>query len=100
MPWEILGTTFQVAGVVRSEITITEAGRHSTISVPGVGQATGDTLKNPVTGEDNIVDIVLGTGFIWKKGECGQGSFRVEAEGIKLDFQNTNWIHYEFDWGN
>lgn len=100
MPWEILGTTYQVGGVVRSDIKVTEAGRRSAVEVPGVGQAKGDTLKNPVTGEDNNVDIELESGFIWKRGRCGQGSFRVEAEGIKLDFENTNWIHYDFDWHN
>ncbi len=100
MPWEILGTTYEVAGLVRSEVRVKEAGRRSAVEMPGVGQAQGDTLKNPVTGEDNIVDIVLGTGFIWKKGECGQGTFNVEAEGIKLQYENTNWIRYEFDWSN
>ena len=100
MPWEILGTTFQVAGVVRSEVKIHDAGRHSTLTMPGVGQATGDTLKNPISGEDNNVDIELETGFIWKRRQCGQGTFKVEAEGIELQYQNTSWIRYDFDWGN
>jgi hypothetical protein len=70
------------------------------VEVPGVARATGDTLKNPVSGEDNNVAIELETGFIWKRGDCGQGAFEVEAAGIKLQYQNTNWIHYQFDWGN
>ena len=100
MPWEILGTTFSVAGVVRSEVTIIENGRHSSVSIPGIGTANGDTLKNPVTGEDNNVDIELETGFIWKRGRAGQGNFHVAAEGIKLDYDKTSWIHYDFDWKN
>ena len=100
MPWEILGTTYEVAGLVRSEVKIDEAGRHSSVEVPGVGRAVGDTLKNPVTGEDNNVAIELETGFIWKRGDCGQGSFHVEAEGVKLDYDGSNWIHYRFDWSN
>jgi hypothetical protein len=100
MPWEILGTTYEVAGLVRSEVKINEAGRHSSVEIPGVGRATGDTLKNPVTGEDNNVVIELEKGFIWKRGDCGQGSFEVEAEGLKLQHQDTNWIHYDFDWSN
>ena len=100
MPWEILGTTYEVAGLVRTDITVNEAGPHSSIDIPGVGRATGDTLKNPVTGEDNHVAIELEIGFIWKRGDCGQGSFQVEAEGLKLDFANSNWIHYQFDWSN
>jgi len=39
-------------------------------------------------------------GFIWSHGECGQGSFSVEAEGISLDFSDSNWILHEFDWTN
>ncbi len=100
MPWEILGSTYEVAGLVRSDIKVTEAGRHSSIEIPGVARAVGDTLKNPVTGADNNVDIELETGFIWKVGRCGQGSFEAEAEGIKLQYQDTNWIHYDFDWSN
>lgn len=100
MPWEILGTTYQVAGVVRSEVRVTEAGRRSSVDLPGVGRAIGGTLKNPVTGADNNVDIELESGFIWKRGECGQGTFQVEAAGIKLQYENTSWIHYNFDWSN
>ena len=100
MPWAILGTTYEVAGVVRAEIELDDNGMESGFRVPGVGQASGTMLKNPVTGEEHGVAIVLDTGFIWKRGDCGQGSFEVEAEGIHLDFQDTNWIRYGFDWTN
>ena len=66
-------------------VKINEAGRRSSIEVPGVGRAAGNTLKNPVTGEDNNVAIELETGFIWKRGDCGQGSFHVEAEGLQAE---------------
>ena len=100
MPWAILGTTFEVAGVVRADVEITGDGMTSGFRVPGVGEAKGEMLKNPVTGEDHGVAIVLDTGFIWKRGDCGQGSFEVEAEGIHLSFQDSNWILYDFDWTN
>jgi len=100
MPWAILGTTFEVAGVVRADIELEENGMHSGFRVPGVGEAKGTTLKNPVTGDDHLVAIVLDTGFIWKQGDCGQGSFEVEAEGIHLSFEDSNWILYDFDWTN
>ncbi len=100
LPWSILGTTFQVAGVVRAAVNIEDNGIHSGFDIPGVGSAHGDTLKNPVTGEEHLVAIDLDTGFIWKRGECGQGSFEVEAEGVHLNFENSNWIFYEFDWTN
>jgi hypothetical protein len=28
------------------------------------------------------------------------GSFKVSAEGVKLDYKDTNWILYDFDWNN
>jgi hypothetical protein len=100
LPWSILGTTFEVAGVVRAEIELHDDGMKSHFEIPGVGKATGSTLKNPVTGEEHLVSIVLDTGFIWKEGECGVGSFDVEAEGVHLSFEDSNWIRYEFDWSN
>lgn len=100
MPWEILGTTFEIAGVVRAPVNITHDGIESGFSVPGVGEAKGTTLRNPVTGEAHGAAIVLDEGFIWKRGDCGQGSFHVEAEGIELEFSDSNWILYDFDWTN
>ena len=100
MPWEILGTTFEIAGVVRAPVNITHNGIESGFSIPGVGEAKGTTMRNPVTGEAHGVAIVLDEGFIWKKGDCGQGSFHVEAEGIELEFTDSNWILYDFDWTN
>jgi len=100
MPWEILGTTFEIAGVVRAPVNITHNGIESGFSIPGVGEAKGTTMRNPVTGEAHGAAIVLDEGFIWKKGDCGQGSFHVEAEGIELEFTDSNWILYDFDWTN
>jgi hypothetical protein len=42
----------------------------------------------------------LPDGFIWRKGECGVGTFDVKAADIELNFSDTNWIFYEFDWSN
>ena len=100
MPWEILASTYEVAGVMRADIALDDDGLHSGFSAHGVGQARGTTLKNPVTGEDHGVSIVLDEGFIWKEGACGQGTFDVEAEGIHLAFEDSNWILYDFDWSN
>lgn len=100
MPWEILGTTYEVAGVVRAAVEVEGEGIEAKMRAEGVGEATGTTLRNPVTNEPHGVSIVLDEGFIWKKGDCGQGSFDIEAEGIHMSFQDSNWIHYEFDWSN
>jgi hypothetical protein len=100
LPWSILGTTYDVAGVVRADVELDDNGMHSGFRIPGVGEAQGTTLKNPVTGEDHLVSIVIDGGFIWTEGRCGQGSFDVAAEGVNLSFQDSNWIYYDFDWSN
>jgi hypothetical protein len=46
------------------------------------------------------VDVNLATGFIWKKGECGQGTFQATAAGLSVASEKTNWIYYSFDWSN
>lgn len=100
LPWSILGSTYEVAGVVRADVEVDDNGMHSSFNVPGVGGGKGTTLKNPVTGDDHYVAIDLGEGFIWKRGDCGQGSFEVEAEGLHLKFDDSNMIVYDFDWTN
>jgi hypothetical protein len=100
MPWAILGTTFEVAGVARADIEFTGEGLNAGFSIPGVGSATGETFKNPVTGEEHHAAISLADGFIWSHGDCGVGSFSMAAEGVSLEFSKTNWIRYEFDWTN
>jgi hypothetical protein len=100
MPWELLGPTFEVIGLEKAAITIEGSGVRSTFRVEGIGEGRGDTFKNPVTGEPHMASVVLPDGFIWKKGDCGQGSFRARAGGLSLAFERTNWIHYEFDWSN
>ncbi|HEV8308790.1 MAG TPA: DUF1326 domain-containing protein [Methylomirabilota bacterium] len=100
MPFEVLGPTYQVVGLVKAKITITGKGRKSTFRAEGVGEGRGDTFKNPVTGAEHLADVHLPKGFIWKKGECGQGSFQAAAEGLSVAADKSNWIYYQFRWSN
>lgn len=95
-----MGPTVQVVGLVKQRITFEGRGQKSVMRIEGVGEARGDTLKNPVTGEDHEVNVVLPQGFIWKKGAVGQGAFRASVAGLTVEFDRTNWIHYDFDWSN
>jgi hypothetical protein len=100
LPWEILGTTYSVAGVVKEDLNVTPKGMESSFEFPGLVNAVGTSFKNPVTGEPHQAAISLDDGFIWKRGECGVGSFKVDAGELHLDYHNTNWILYDFDWSN
>ena len=100
MPWELLGPTFEVAGLVKAKITIEGTGRKSVFRAEGIGEGRGDTFKNPVTGEDHLANIDLPDGFIWRRGECGQGTFRASAAGVSVGAEKSNWILYAFDWAN
>jgi len=100
LPWEILGPTFEVVGLEKARISIEGDGLKSTFRVDGIAEARGDTFKNPVTGEEHLANVDLPEGFIWTRGRCGQGSFRAKAGELSLEFENTNWILYEFDWTN
>lgn len=100
MPWELLGPTFEVVGLEKAKISIEGQGLKSVFRAEGIGEGRGDTFKNPVTGEEHLANIDLPEGFIWKRGECGVGSFHAKAAGLSLAFDKTNWIAYEFDWTN
>ena len=100
MPWELLGTTFAVVGLRKAAIRIEGTGRKRVFTAEGIGEGRGDTFKNPVTGEDHLANLDLPDGFIWKRGEFGQGSFRASASGLSVGAEKSNWIFYEFDWSN
>jgi hypothetical protein len=100
MPWEILGPTAAVVGLVRAKITIEGSGQKSIFRAEGIGEGRGEAFKNPVSGKDHFVQVHLPAGFIWKKGEFGVGRFRAAAAGVSIGAEKTNWILYEFDWAN
>ena len=100
MPWELLGTTFEVAGLEKAKIAIEGSGPKSVFRIEGIAEARGDTFKNPVTGEDHFAEVHLPGGFIWTKGECGQGSFQAKAGPVSIGAEKSNWILYNFDWSN
>ena len=100
LPWELLGPTFEVVGLEKARITIEGQGLKSVFRAEGIGEGRGDTFKNPVSGEEHHANLELPGGFIWTRGQCGQGTFRAQAAGVSLAFEKTNWILYDFDWSN
>jgi hypothetical protein len=100
MPWELLGPTYEVVGLEKTKITIEGQGPKSVFKAEGIGEGRGDTFKNPVTGEDHFANIDLPDGFIWKRGQCGQGTYQAKAGGLEIGAAKSNWILYAFNWSN
>lgn len=100
LPWELLGPTMEVVGLEKVDIRFEGEGLNTRMTAPGLFDARGAMLKNPVTGEDHEAHVHLPTGFIWTDGQCGTGSFTANAGELSLDFDGTNWILYDFDWSN
>jgi len=100
MPWELLGPTFDVVGLAKAKISIAGQGRKSVFTIDGVGEGRGDAFKNPVTGEEHLANVELPGGFIWTRGECGQGTFHADSNGVSVGADKSNWIYYQFEWGN
>lgn len=100
LPWELLGTTFEVVGLEKKKITIDGTGVKSVFRVEGLAEGRGEAFKNPVTGDEHHATLELPGGFIWTRGQCGAGTFTAKAGALDLSFANTNWILYDFDWSN
>jgi hypothetical protein len=100
MPWELLGPTFEVIGLEKARITIEGHGVNSVFRAEGIAEGRGNSFKNPVTGDEHHATVELPDGFIWTRGQCGQGTFHARAGALNLAFEKTNWILYDFDWSN
>jgi hypothetical protein len=63
-------------------------GRRGRISIPGVLEATGEPIRNPVTGAEHRVRIDLPNGFEYRLAEIGSGTTKTMGE-IKLDLKDS-----------
>jgi len=62
--------------------------RNARLVVPGIVEASGEPIRNPLTGAEHRVRIDIPHGFEYRIAEIGSG--RAKAVGdIKLDLNNT-----------
>ena len=92
MPWELLGPTFEVTGLVKTKISIEGSGTKSVFKAEGIGEGRGDSFKNPVTGEDHLGEcrpsgrIYLEEGAMRSGNVSGQGGRSVHrSREVQLD---------------
>jgi hypothetical protein len=103
MPWEILATTVSsVDGPHLRHIEMDVNGRNSGFKIDGVCEARLTPLVNPVTGEDNEVDIVFpGGGLIWDVGHsCTTSVMSFNQGDIKFDHPGHSAFFAPIDWTN
>jgi hypothetical protein len=63
-------------------------GRRARLNIPGVVEATGEPIRNPVTGAEHRARIDLPDGFEFRIAEIGSGTTRA-AGAIKLDLKDS-----------
>jgi hypothetical protein len=76
--------------------------RRAIVRISGIGETDIEPIKNPVTGEEHRVRIVLPEGFEYKEAEMGNTVYcRVSAgEQLAFELKNTYGQLNAFDWSN
>ena len=103
MPWEILATTISsIDGPHLKHIEMNVDGRNSGFKIDGICEARLTPLVNPVTGEDNEVNIVFpGGGLIWDVGHsCTTTVMNVSQGDIKFDHKGQSAFFAPVEWTN
>ena len=62
--------------------------RRARLNIPGLMEATGEPIRNPVTGAEHRARIDLPHGFEFRIAEVGSGTTRATG-AIKLDLKNN-----------
>jgi hypothetical protein len=64
-------------------------GRTGRISIPGVGETTAEPIRNPVTGAEHRVKVVLPEGFEYIEAEYASATTRATGD-IPLEYKGTH----------
>lgn len=94
MPWEALAATLtSFEGPIRKPVQLTANGRHSSIRVDGIVEAEFAPIRNPVTEQDQEVNIVYPKGgFIWDEGLVGTTKKMQIKYGENFNFEYPGWF--------
>jgi hypothetical protein len=100
--FEIFNSTLtEPSKVDRADVELTLDGKRSRFAVQGVAEAALTPLTNPVTGEENDVRIVKGTGFIWRDGQIAQSErLRIDLPEMSFDVSGRHAVFSRFGYSN
>jgi len=74
-------------------------GRRARLSVPGIIEAAGEPIRNPITGDPHRARIELPDGFEYRIAEVGSGTTRADG-AVALDFRATHGHFARIHLGN
>ena len=100
--FEIFASTFaEPLTISRAVVDLTLEGRRSRFRVDGVGEAAMTPLRDPVSGEEHEVRVVVPKGFIWREGDVAKSErMRVDLPGIRFDQASRHAVVARFEWSN
>jgi hypothetical protein len=90
--WQVFSTT--IANNLPTlykpiDLSVDLVARTARVSVPGVVEGTGESIRNPVTGADHQIRITLPTGFEFTEAEFISGTTKATGD-LKLEFSGTH----------
>ncbi len=103
MPWEALaGTLDSFEGPVREPVEVTDDGARSGFRIPGILEVRLTPLINPVTGDENNVQIRYPDGgFFWNEATCTTtGTMEVDYGGLSFSHPGRFASFAEAEWTN
>jgi hypothetical protein len=85
-------STVHEAVVTEIDIEIDMEARTARCEARGVAEVRGEPIRNPVTGAEHRVGIVLPNGFEFTRNECGRGwGTTSEPVAMRLDDTYASW---------
>jgi hypothetical protein len=90
--FQVFSTTFEKVHepvFAKIELDVDVEGRRATLKVPGMIEAIGEPIRNPVTGDEHRARIDLPNGFEYSIAEAGRGWTKTLG-AIALNLENSH----------
>ncbi|MGA2015361.1 MAG: DUF1326 domain-containing protein [Opitutaceae bacterium] len=99
--WQVFSTTVtRLLPTVFKPISLTVdlKARTAKLSVPGVIEASAESIRNPMTKAEHQIRVILPTGFEFTESEFVSGTARAPGQ-IELEFDGTHAHLSRIHWG-